>query len=250
MYISAEKLNILATIFRNLAIISDQQQIRNSIGEDLLRLLDADYYASYVWDSNLNRFTGREFINMSSDNLHKYEEYYQFCDPITHKLHSLQKTSNVSAVIDRSTLESSEFFNDFLLRDGLCWGINSFAVAEGQSLGDLRIWRSKHRHDFEPCDVALVDLVRPAFTAALRRCKSTAQPPRLVNAQGNAIHLTRRELEIASRVSEGLHDKEIARLLGISLPTLRTHISHIFEKFDAKDRLDLMTKWRRFMPLT
>ncbi|MCH5343244.1 MAG: response regulator transcription factor [Acetatifactor sp.] len=48
--------------------------------------------------------------------------------------------------------------------------------------------------------------------------------------------LTKRELEILVRVTEGMLNKEIATSLDISERTVKNHISNIFKKIDVSDR--------------
>jgi DNA-binding NarL/FixJ family response regulator len=38
----------------------------------------------------------------------------------------------------------------------------------------------------------------------------------------------------------GRSDKQIAREMGISISTVRTHVSRLFRKFDLSDRMELM----------
>lgn len=52
--------------------------------------------------------------------------------------------------------------------------------------------------------------------------------------------LTRREEEILRLIVQGLHNPEIARRLSLSVKTVQTHRSHIMEKLDAHDRIDLV----------
>jgi len=59
-------------------------------------------------------------------------------------------------------------------------------------------------------------------------------PPR--GAQGGAGALTGRELEIARCVARRLSNKEIASALDISVRTVSTHLSHIFEKVGVDSR--------------
>ncbi|REK74376.1 AAA family ATPase [Paenibacillus paeoniae] len=55
--------------------------------------------------------------------------------------------------------------------------------------------------------------------------------------QGHMIEsLTKRELEILEAISEGLSNKDIAELLGITETTVKTHVSRIFGKLGVKRR--------------
>jgi DNA-binding CsgD family transcriptional regulator len=53
------------------------------------------------------------------------------------------------------------------------------------------------------------------------------------------LDLTEREQEVAELVSHGYTNSEIARLLGISLATVKTHLIHAFGKFDVNNRAAL-----------
>jgi DNA-binding CsgD family transcriptional regulator len=54
--------------------------------------------------------------------------------------------------------------------------------------------------------------------------------------------LSRREAEIASLLCLRLSMPEIATRLGISVRTVETHVSHIYEKLDLIDRADLLRR--------
>lgn len=125
-----------------------------------------------------------------------------------------------------------KFFNDFLAKDGLHLGINLHAFddagghdgqASPQALGDLRIWRARHRREFDTHDQALLDLVEPAFIAALRRAQRQRAAPWVDT-------LSPREREVAELVARGLTDKAIARELGISVSSVRTYLRRLAEK--------------------
>lgn len=51
--------------------------------------------------------------------------------------------------------------------------------------------------------------------------------------------LTARELEIAKAVATGMKNRMIAERLGVTERTVKAHLSHIFEKLQVKDRLEL-----------
>jgi two-component system nitrate/nitrite response regulator NarL len=52
--------------------------------------------------------------------------------------------------------------------------------------------------------------------------------------------LTSREAEIAVMIQDGLKNREIARLLGIQLGTVKIHVRHIFEKTGVRGRYGLL----------
>ena len=52
--------------------------------------------------------------------------------------------------------------------------------------------------------------------------------------------LTEREREVLSLVARGLSNTELASTLHVSLPTVKTHVSRILTKLDARDRTQLV----------
>lgn len=54
--------------------------------------------------------------------------------------------------------------------------------------------------------------------------------------------LTLRELEVLQLIAKGSSNKDIAAVLFISIKTVKTHITHIFEKLEVSDRTEAVTK--------
>ncbi|MGC3958366.1 MAG: response regulator transcription factor [Verrucomicrobiota bacterium] len=55
--------------------------------------------------------------------------------------------------------------------------------------------------------------------------------------------LTERETEILAFLSKGFANKEIADKLNISVPTVRTHLRHIYEKLHVRSRSEAIVKY-------
>jgi DNA-binding NarL/FixJ family response regulator len=56
--------------------------------------------------------------------------------------------------------------------------------------------------------------------------------------------LTKRERGVSREVCNGLDNKEIAEKLNISIGTVKTHLTSIFQKLKVKDRVQLVLKLR------
>lgn len=59
------------------------------------------------------------------------------------------------------------------------------------------------------------------------------------------LGLSKRELEVLQLIAEGLSNHEIASRLFVSLNTIKTHSSRIFEKLDVKRRTQAIEKAKR-----
>ncbi len=61
----------------------------------------------------------------------------------------------------------------------------------------------------------------------------------------NENYLTSREREILKLVAEGCSNKQIADKLFISIETAKKHLKNIFQKLDAKNKIQAMNKWNK-----
>lgn len=60
-----------------------------------------------------------------------------------------------------------------------------------------------------------------------------------------SLGLTARECEVLEQLAEGQSNKEIARALGISPNTVKTHIARLYEKLEVQRRTQAIQKARR-----
>ncbi len=243
MYLSAKQTRLLGQVMQILAEPHEEEEIREVVGDLVMQMLNAQFYASFVWQTDGLRFSKALQINMDPENLRSYERYYQFHDPITPLMQRYQVAVRATDVLPHEDLRHTEFFNDFLHRDGLYWGVNLYAWHQGHNLGDMRIWRDRRRENFSEDDLRLLDMLQPAFVTALARAQSKS---RCGDLQMNLLveRLTSREQEIARLVMLGMTDKEIARALEISTTTVRTHLENAFRKVGVSNRAALVHKLR------
>jgi DNA-binding CsgD family transcriptional regulator len=248
MFLSAAQSLSLSRLMVTLAEPHGEAEVREQIGLRLLDLLGADYYASYVWNAERAVFGSRVALNMSDRNLSSYEAYYQYHDPITSKMQQRREATLVEQVMPQAELVKTEFFNDFLQRDGLYWGINLYAWDGDDNIGDIRIWRSKKRERFGADALALLELIKPAFVAALRRARGerlAASAPVATTGRAADARLSERERAVVQLASIGLRDKAIAQRLGIGFTTVRTHLGHAFRKLGVENRTQLADRVAR-----
>lgn len=238
MNLTHREADLIFSIMRELTGEFSHAEVRKRVGRWLLDLLDADYFASYLWNEASGAFVSGVYINMTEANLAGYEAYYQYRDPITPTLQRRRMATPVSEIMAHERLRRTEFFNDFLYRDGLFYGLNYFAYDRGENIGDMRIWRARGKEDFSRRDAALVDAIGPSFVNALVRANrlSEATPVQRFVQFGRDWGLTAREGEVADMLVTGLSDEDICTVLCISKPTLRSHIGAVFRKVGVQRR--------------
>ena len=225
--ITSEELRLFGEIVARLERFDSDADLRTAIFRDVIRLVRADFAASYIWNDPAQRFEKVLIHNMDPANLRRYEDWFQFRDPITFLLRARRRATLVEEVTPYPELRKTEFYNDFLQRDGLHHGVNLFLFDGDRDLGDFRLWRRKGRPDFGSRETILLDAIAPYIQRALVR-----------NARrfGN---LTDRERQIAFLVARGCRDRDIGEMLGISFSTVRTHLNSAMEKRGCANRAEL-----------
>ena len=165
--LNSDETAILLGILEKLSAPPNIHDFRQEISEDLLRLLKCDVLASYLWNEAEHIFENFVGLGLDPKNGERYLSYFQFHDPITCFLHKRRRATLVRDVMSQRELEKTEFFNDFLMKDGQHHGMNLHAYDGDTELGDLRIWRTKGRPDFGRREIALLDTILPYFRNAL-----------------------------------------------------------------------------------
>ena len=83
-------------------------------------------------------------------------------------------------------------------------------------------------------------LLAPSVTRRLLD-RFAARLPSVAAEAGEALQaLTRREREILTMIARGNSNREIAEGLGVAEPTVKSHVSHLLLKLDARDRAQLV----------
>jgi DNA-binding NarL/FixJ family response regulator len=130
---------------------------------------------------------------------------------------------------------------DAVLTDGVVDAIlPAAAVAVGAVGGEFAGWL--------PGDAGLAQ-IDAALRAVAAGLWVHATPPQTRNFDGlpeePPVLLTPREIEVLGALGNGLTNKEVARLLGISPHTVKFHIESLFRKLDAASRAEAVAKGMR-----
>lgn len=247
MHLSTTQTRALGDVMRLLADATDGNELRDRLALPMLDLLRADTYVSMVWNGESQRFERVTALNMSPENLRSWDDYFRFIDPLTLPMMERRKPTVATQVLRQHELARTEFFNDFLLRDRMYWGVNVYFYDRESCVGDMRIWRHRERGNFEAAEVEVLRLVEPAITAALARLKwqSEAAPAADCTERAEATlqreaRLSPREAQVAWLVSCGCPDKEIGSRLGLEYPTVRFHLGNAFRKLRVTNRATLV----------
>lgn len=251
MYISPTQTRQLSSL---LALLSQPEKVgclRQRLVTPIAHLLNADYVASLVWDARTASFGQGVCYGDSQAHLRSYEAQFQFSDPIAPMLHKRRFPTRVTEVIPQAELVKSEFFDRFLHTGSMYWGLNIFAHDGFEDVGDLRVWRSRAKQNFDVNEVEMMRMIYPSLVNALsadKRCTSDGfnEEPSLGLAIGLATRLSHqhglsaREAQVAELVAKGCSDKEIAKQLCVGYTTVRTYLTMALRKTGCVNRKALI----------
>jgi len=246
MYLHPNRVLHLQHVLDLIATPQKSEDLRKDLAKPLLGLLDADFYVSYVWDDEVGQY-GRG-VGHNVDLVHKreYQDRYQFADPVTPVLKALRYPTRVTDVVAQRTLVSTPFFDEFLKPAGMYWGVNAYTHDGSRDFGDLRIWRSRSKSNFDANDLCLLKMIYPALVSALKSAAPSPVKKNELPARNEMLallmersKLSQREAQVSLLAYEGRCDKEIAKLLGIGFTTVRTHLSNSFIKLGCANRTQL-----------
>lgn len=249
MHLSTNQTRALGQVMRLLAEASDADTLRGDLALPMLDLLQADTYVSFTWNAEVRRFDRVKAMNMSLDNLRTWDAYYRFIDPLTMPMMERRHPTLATQILCQDDLGKTEFFNDFLARDHMHWGVNVYVFADADCTGDMRIWRRRGRGNFDTSETAALRLVEPAFAAALARLKWQAQPISMTRARESVVEMLRRttllsqrEAEVAALLLSGCPDKLIASRMAVEARTVRFHLTNAFRKLRVENRTELAAR--------
>jgi DNA-binding CsgD family transcriptional regulator len=261
MHLTAIQTRQLSSVLETLTQPSDPVSLRQRLVQPLADLLNADYVASLVWDEKTQRFGHGVCSQSDTQHITAYEASYQFSDPLPQLLRKRRYPTLVTQVIAQRELVRSDFFNRFLRPGSMYWGLNVFAHDGQQDVGDLRIWRTRSKGNFEDNELEILRLIYPSLVNALSGAldvkqghdkrtassglaasgtRSTCASDVTAQHWGYQHGLSRRELQVAQWVAQGLSDKEIAKAAGIGFTTVRTYLSQTFKKTACANRKELI----------
>lgn len=155
----------------------------------------------------------------------------------------------LSDVVPTSQLQRTRFFNEISRPTRINWQLTFYEPLPQD--GTLMLAACRKRTNFSDRDLLLFDLLRPHVAGAWRRMIGREQLRGLREASAAALlkpdsaanraalrtlGLTEREAEVLVWLSQGKTNPEISIILGMGLPTVKTHVLHIFARLGCETR--------------
>lgn len=167
-----------------------------------------------------------------------YLSQYQHLDP----LHPARFGSGRHTVVPmaealpRPVLNRSGY-GAFMSRHDMVDVVELFVRSRGRVVAGFSLIRTEELGPFSAGEVQMLEHLHGLLELAAEGSLPPLDTPGVPSA---AARLTPREREIALMVRDGACNKSIARVLDLGLPTVKTHLQHLFRKFDVSNRTELV----------
>lgn len=138
-------------------------------------------------------------------------------------------------------LKQTLYYQEFMQPNNHRYVADMFFRREGQIVAVISMLRHEELNPFSSEELELLKKLQPFMEFSLN---AVYLPKRNEERQqvGDKYQLTTRELDTLELVIGGATNKAIATHLNLGLPTVKTHLHHIFQKTEVSSRSELVAK--------
>ncbi|HAA42298.1 LuxR C-terminal-related transcriptional regulator [Pseudomonas marginalis] len=208
------------------------QEVAGHCLQAFTQLVPASQAAFYCVDRQLQ---ARDFrLQGMSGEMHRdYLDNYRQFDPLRPRncLSSGLAVVPLGFAMARQPLRDSRRYQDFLQRYGVVDVVEIVAHRADQPQAAISLLRTAEQGVFTPDQLAQLN----ALQALLQMAVANMQP-----CDDALAGLTPKERQIAWLLRQGASNKQLALELDVGLPTIKTHLIHLFRKTGVSSRTELV----------
>lgn len=206
----------------------------------LADLVPLDGAVFYAVDAN-GEAVDHELYRLGTECLGEYRDRFHHLDPCHPRRFAGggETLVRLRDLLEPGSFVRSEYYRDFFRRIGVRHEVELFLRDGRRIVAGLSLLRSPRRGEFADHELDRLAGARPFVELALA---TRSRPRSLERALVADFGLTEREIEVVRRVAAGARNEEIARALFVSLPTVKTHLQHVFDKLNVRSRTELAAR--------
>ncbi|EFQ64003.1 helix-turn-helix transcriptional regulator [Pseudomonas fluorescens] len=208
------------------------QEVAGHCLQAFTQLVPASQAAFYCVDRHLQ---ARDFrlLGMSGEMHRDYLDNYRQFDPLQPRncLSTGLAVVPLGLAMARQPLRDSRRYRDFLARYGVVDVVEIVAHRADQPQAAISLLRTAEQGVFTLDQLAQLN----ALQVMLQMAVANMQP-----ADDGLAGLTPKERQIAWLLRQGASNKQLAQALDVGLPTIKTHLIHLFRKTGVSSRTELV----------
>ncbi|MGE7093698.1 response regulator transcription factor [Lysinibacillus sp. NPDC048646] len=207
---------------------------------DVLNILyeKLSYKSPLFWlVDNQKNLVNPILFNIEESTIQEYLQYFQKHDPLHPKnIKQIQAIQSITDNVSEKEYLNSDYHNLFMTKYNLRDEMAIYIQVNNIYVGVIGLLRENNELKFNLRDYTklnfLVKMIENGF---------------IFNLQSSALvipstPLTNREKEIVIEIAKGKKNHEIAKQLFISENTVKKHLQNLFQKFEVRNRIELLYK--------
>ncbi|MEQ8262757.1 LuxR C-terminal-related transcriptional regulator [Pseudohaliea sp.] len=186
---------------------------------------------------------GHTLRNMLDDTIPRYTCEFADIDPFHPK--NFAQTDKIvitgEDVSRRWDPANDSYFREFMIPQGVYYEMELFLREGPQIVAGISLLRSREYGPFTAEERSTVESIHDYIQYALTQYILPKKDSETELLSGR-YNLSPRQIEVVHLLRKGATNKAVSAELNISLPTVKTHISQIFDKVGVRSRTDLLSK--------
>lgn len=190
----------------------------------------------YSVDANLDP-VDHAFHRIEPDRNAVYTQFFHELDPFHPRRFAAIGTPIVSVRDLRERYHDGEYHRRFMAPMGLDFEAELYLYRDGQLVGGISLHRSAELGDFTAAELTMLGNARPFLQHTFTTGRGF-ELARRIDEWG----LTQRERDVLQLIRAGASNAEIGHELFISIPTVKTHLQHVYDKSGLRSRAQLIAR--------
>ncbi len=243
--LTAEQLHIYNNLIRNIYLSSNLQELRINVLTDLQALVPYHNAVFFLVDPQTLEFSEPLFYGLDSSSLTTYNN---LCDKDRKSAFAQANFTFVnrnSVYLNHDLQGQNDDGTDFLLPQGIYFIASIQIFHQGLLRGEISLHRKQEQADFSDEEMLILKLL---YEHINERFSNLYTLLRSSQTEKSELFLTKREAQIASLITHGKSNKQIALDLGVSENTIKTFLKRIFNKMGVHSRSELIIELYRSIP--
>ncbi|MDY3240628.1 MAG: helix-turn-helix transcriptional regulator [Anaerovoracaceae bacterium] len=140
---------------------------------------------------------------------------------------------------------SGSLYKQFYVPNDFYYSMSMSITFKGETLGIIKLYRSKKREPFQARDLFAIDMLQKHFSYRFSY-EARKGDTRYFYAKGYTEEIcrkngfTEREADVYRLVIDGCSNEEIACQLNVSIHTVKKHLQNMYQKMGIKNRVQLL----------
>ena len=228
----------LHSLFQSMATAKTEAELRHRLMDCLGQHFGVQRWGIYLADEE-NNLISCDVRGVSNKFVERYQQSGRSVDPVLKYVSEYHAPAHEELVLPPGTWKQSQLYQRCCIEYNHEHIMTGPIVSKGKMIGTINFARVGITPAFDIKDLSNLS----AVCLHLSACLANLSSPRF-RSNPYVKLLTKRELQIADLVAQGLTNTEISRELWISTNTVKQALKKMFKKLGVASRIEMVMRLR------